>query len=96
MAIADTFKIPVTNRPFFDWPVLVRLDRDDDGYLAVYRTQRVYIHGMPELRSMSAVDGKLYLAWLLAKQDQIPDLEDDDRDIEGELIRLRRLQQGGT
>jgi hypothetical protein len=94
MVISERMKIPLTNRPFIDLPVIVRLDRDDSGYKVVHQTQRIFVKGLPEIRTMSPRDVALYLGYLSAQQ---PPDEDEDEESPEELIeRLKSLRPGGT
>ena len=95
MAISERIKIPLTNRPFFDLPIMVRLDRDDGGYKVVHQTKRIFVKGLPEVRSMSPRDIALYLGYILAQQP--PDEDEDEEESPEELIeRLKSLRQGET
>ena len=46
----------MTNRPFFDWKVATKLKKVEDGYDIVYRTETIYIYGMPEIMTLSQRD----------------------------------------
>ncbi len=95
MVVSERMNIPLTNRPFFDLPVMVRLDRDDDGYKVVHQTRRVFVQGLPEMRSMSPRDIALYVGYFAAQQPPDED-EEEDESSEELITRLKSLRQDAT
>jgi hypothetical protein len=83
--VSRIFKIPLTNRPFFDWKVLVRLKKTEDGYDAVYRTERIHIYGMPEVTSLSQRD---MIAYLCAINEGADEETDEPSELGGVLRQL--------
>jgi hypothetical protein len=66
--------------------VLAKLKRTEDGYEAVYRTERIYIYGMPEVSSLSQHDA---VAYLCAITDGVPDDETaQSSELEGILRQI--------